>query len=322
MNIVFDSLFNKPSLFKRLVQALFFATLSSLILIRIFSRFGMHIPAQVRKAPLIIFTFKSIFFLGSLISYISMGLVVLALIYVLYQKMSSNRRSDLVISFLLLFLLATSILSYVMNTNVAASFINDVASIALISLFSFTSLSILKRRSEKAMVILLGLAYLCFFYFKISQGLFMVIERVGPPPFVSGMVGMAEAFIVLSILPLFFAYSDILSGGISVFFSKENIKILIPPSLFSLIFLAIDIVDPYAMAVIGTWSLGLTLYLPPIVYILALWLFIYTIMRCLMQGKPIGYAVGLIYFSGFAISLSLELLTLILGFSLINIGEI
>lgn len=251
-----------------------------------------------------------------------MGLVVLALIYVLYQKMSSNRRSDLIISFLLLFLLATSILSYVMNTNVAASFINDVASIALISLFSFTSLSILKRRSEKAMVILLGLAYLCFFYFKISQGLFMVIERAGPPPFVSGMVGMAEAFIVLSVIPLFFAYSDILSGGISVFFSKENIKILILPSLFSLIFLAIDIVDPYAMAVIGTWSLGLTLYLPPIIYILALWLFIYTIMRCLMQGKPIGYAVGLIYFSGFAISLSLELLTLILGFSLINIGEI
>lgn len=322
MNINLDFLFNRPYLFRRLVQVLFFATLSSLILIRILSRFGMHIPAQIRKATLIIFVFRSIFFLGSLISYISIGLVVIALIYVLYHKMSSNKRLDLAISFLLLFLMTTSILSYVMNTNIAASFINDLASIALISLFSFTGLSILKRRSEKAMMILLGLAYLCFFYFKVSQGLFMVLERTGPPPFISGMIGMAEIFIVLSVFPLFFSYSDISSGGLSALFSKDKVKIMVLPSLISLIFFAIDLIDPYALAVIGTWALGLTLYLPPFVYILALWLFTYTIIRCLLQGRPIGYAVGLIYFSGFAISLSLELLTLILGFSLINIGEV
>lgn len=322
MNINLESLFNRPYLFRRLVQLLFFATLSSLILIRILSRFGMHIPAQIRKATLIIFIFRSIFFIGSIISYISIGLVVLALIYVLYHKMSSNKRLDLAISFLLLFLMATSILSYVMNTNIATSFITDLASIALISLFSFTGLSALKKRSEKAMMILLGLAYLCFFYFKVSQGLFMIIERMGPPPFISGIIGMAEIFIVLSVFPLFFAYSDISSGGLSAIFSKDNIKTLVPPTLISLIILSIDLIDPYALAVIGTWALGFTLYLPPFVYILALWLFTYTVIRCLLQGKPVGYAVGLIYFSGFAISLSLELLTLILGFSLINIGEV
>lgn len=322
LNIDFESLFNRPYLFKRLVQALFFATLSSLVLIRIFSRFGMHIPAQLRKASLVIFVFRSIFFLGSIISYISMGLVIMALIYVLYHKMSSSRRLDLAVSFLLLFLIAMSVLSYIMNTNVLTSFINDVASVTLILLLSFTSLSILKSKSEKAMVILLGLAYLCFFYFKISQGLFMVIDVTWTPPFISGMLGMAEIFIVLSVLPLFLAYSDFSSGGMSALLSRDKIKILILPSLVSLIFFAIDLIDPYALAVIGTWALGFTLYLPPFVYILAVWLFIYTIIRCLLHGKPIGYAVGLIYFSGFAISLSLELLTLILGFFLINIGEV
>ncbi|MEK7825494.1 MAG: hypothetical protein AAB266_03625 [Nitrospirota bacterium] len=321
MNIFFNSLFNKPNFFKKIVQVLFFATLSSLVLIRIFSRFGMHIPEQVRKTPIIIFTFRSIFFLGSAISYVSMGLVILALIYVLYQKMSSSRKLDLVISFFLLFLLIAAIFSYVMNTNLATSFINDIATVTLILLLSITSLSILKKRSEKVMTAFLALAYLCFFYFKISQGLFIVFGMTSPPPFISVMVGMAEAFAVLSIIPLFLAYSDISSGGLQAILSKERIKVIIIPSFISLVFLIIDLIDPYVLAVIGTWALGFTLYLPPFVYILAAWLFTYSVIRCLIQGRHIGYALGLIYFSGFAISLSLELLTLILGFSLISLGE-
>ncbi|MEK7871609.1 MAG: hypothetical protein AAB244_04440, partial [Nitrospirota bacterium] len=316
MNIFFNSLFNKPNFFKKIVQVLFFATLSSLVLIRIFSRFGMHIPEQVRKTPIIIFTFRSIFFLGSAISYVSMGLVILALIYVLYQKMSSSRKLDLVISFFLLFLLVAAIFSYVMNTNLVASFINDIATVTLILLLSITSLSILKKRSEKVMTAFLALAYLCFFYFKISQGLFIVFGMTSPPPFISVMVGMAEAFAVLSIIPLFLAYSDISSGGLQAILSKERIKVIIIPSFISLVFLIIDLIDPYVLAVIGTWALGFTLYLPPFVYILAAWLFTYSVIRCIIQGRYIGYALGLIYFSGFAISLSLELLTLILGFSL------
>ena len=322
MNSILESIFKKPYLFKRVVQALFFATFSSLILIRILARFGMHIPAEVRKAPFVIFFFRSIFFLGSAISYVSMGLVLIALTYVLYHKMSSNRRSDLVISFLLLFLIVIAILSYIIETNIAASFINDIASLALILILSFTSLNILKKGSEKAMMILLGLAYLCFFYFKISQGLYMVTGRMSPPPLISWMIGMAEGFVVLSIFSLFLAYSEILSNGLGAIFSKDNIKILILPSVVSIIFLVIDLIDPYALAVIFTWALGLTLYLPPVIYIIALWLFTYTIMHSLFHGKSIAYAAGLIYFSGFAVSLSLELLTLILGFSLINIGEI
>ncbi|HLF86991.1 MAG TPA: hypothetical protein VI584_07905 [Nitrospiria bacterium] len=282
----------------------------------------MHIPEQVRKAPIIIFTFRSIFFLGSAISYVSMGLVILALIYVLYQKMSSSRKPDLVISFFLLFLLVAAIFSYVMNTNLAASFINDIAAVTLILLLSITSLSILKKRSEKVMTAFLALAYLCFFYFKISQGLFIVFGMTSPPPFISVMVGMAEAFAVLSIIPLFLAYSDISSGGLQAILSKERIKVIIIPSFIALVFLVIDLIDPYVLAVIGTWALGFTLYLPPFVYILAAWLFTYSVIRCIIQGRHIGYALGLIYFSGFAISLSLELLTLILGFSLISLGEI
>lgn len=321
MNIFFDSIFNKPNFFKKIVQVLFFATLSSLILIRIFSRFGMHIPEQVRKAPIIIFTFRSIFFLGSAISYVSMGLLILALIYVLYQKMSSSRKLDLVVSFFLLFLLVAAIFSYVMNINLATSFINDIATVTLILLLSITSLSILKKRSEKVMTAFLALAYLCFFYFKISQGLFIVSGITSPPPFISVMVGLAEAFVVLSIIPLFIAYSDVSSGGLQAILSKERIKVIIIPSFIALVFLVIDLIDPYVLAVIGTWALGFTLYLPPFVYILAAWLFTYTVIRCIIQGRPIGYALGLIYFSGFAISLSLELLTLILGFSLISLGE-
>jgi hypothetical protein len=307
---------------KRLVQALFFATLSNLIFIRIVSRFGMHFSTQIRKAPLIIFSFRLILFLGSIISYISMGLLIIALLSISYQKMRSNKRLDIVISFLLLSLITTSILSYIMSSNVVVSLINDLVSVTLISLFSSTSLFILKKRSEKAMAILVGLAYICFFYFKVSQGLFVVIERIGPPPFVLEMIGMGELFIVLSIIPLFFAYSDISSQGISTLFSKGNISILILPSLLSLIFFIAGLINPYALAIVGTWSLGLTLYLPAPVYILALWLFTYTITRSLVEGKSVGYAIGLIYFSGFSLSLFLELLTLIFALSMINTGEI
>lgn len=282
----------------------------------------MHLSTQIRKAPLIIFSFRLIVFLGSIISYISMGLVIIALLSVIYQKMRSDKRLDIVISFLLLFLIATSILSYIMSSNVVISLINDLVSVTLISLLSSTSLFILKKRSEKAMAILLGLAYICFFYFKVSQGLFVVIERIDPPPFVLEMIGMAELFIVLSIIPLFFAYSDISSRGISTLFSKENIRILILPSLLSLIFFIAGLINPYDLAIIGTWSLGLTLYLPAPVYILAFWLFTYTVTRSLAQKKSVGYAIGLIYFSGFSLSLFLELLTLILGLSMINAGEI
>ena len=126
---------------------------------------------------------------------------------------------------------------------------------------------------------------------QLSQFLPGIISLIFPDVSGLGIVlyNTGELLVVLSVFTLWFAYGW-----------KTRWKSWLAAMIPTLVFVLARIADPATTGIIAIWSMGLSLYLPWLVYALALLLASVTAIHALKTGSSAGWAVLLLAAGGYA----------------------
>lgn len=291
-----------------LIKATLAASFLELALLRVLSRLAMHIPRSGEGNDLTNAFFSLLSSAGVISYYLSYFLGFISLLFITWLGFNHPPKRLPAASGLILFLLIFTPLVEWNPTETFFPLVFDLAAIGSVSLISIPFLASGKGSGERGAVALILLAYLSFYYFKISQNLFQLLGVPSTPPLVTEALNIGEFIVVISGLAFF------LSNPRRGFGNK---KALILSSALTMLFLLALSLDPYAMSILATWSLGLRLYLPFPLYALALFLFSYTVLDHLWRGKNIGYGLAFIGIAGLTLSLPHQALKALLGLTLL-----
>ena len=141
-----------------------------------------------------------------------------------------------------------------------------------------------------AMALLMGILY------QFWPTLYTTMGWSGPPLLTGVLFNLGEVLVVLSVVLLWWVYGRTTSGRIWLW-------AIIPPLLFTMSFQR----DPAMTGILTIWSTGLTLFLPWLVYALALWLAGVTILATWRTLPAMAYALLLLISAGYAPQLSSQL---------------
>lgn len=111
-----------------------------------------------------------------------------------------------------------------------------------------------------------------------------------------------EALVVLSVAVLWWAYGRTTSW-----------RIYLLATIPTLLFIASFQRDPAMTGILAIWSMGLTLFLPWLIYAIALWLVGITVLETWRYKWPVACATLLLVSAGYAPQLSSQLFTALIA---------
>lgn len=147
------------------------------------------------------------------------------------------------------------------------------------------------------------------FYHSI-QAFYSVLQLPGPPPHATILFNIGELFAVLSPIGLWWVY-----GRKAL--DRRTITIYLVALLPGILYLAGHRMNASMTGILAVWSAGLTLYLPPLLYAISLWLGIATILLSFRQGNPGWIALLLLAAAGYAPQLSTQNFLALIALSLL-----
>lgn len=141
-----------------------------------------------------------------------------------------------------------------------------------------------------AMALLLGKLY------QIMPALYAAMGWPGPAPLTEFFFNLGELWVVLSSVGLWYAYGR---GAAR----PTWLVAALPAVAFSAAYLA----NPSMTGILAIWSIGLSLYLPWLLYALSLWLAGVTVVVSMRQKSLAGWAILLLAAGGYAPQLSTQI---------------
>lgn len=151
--------------------------------------------------------------------------------------------------------------------------------------------------SRRIAVLLPALAFLIGVLYQIGPAWYQALRWPGPPSFSGDLFNLGELLVVLSPIGLWWAYR---------LASRGNLLAYTVAALPALAFSAMYVVNPALISILSIWSVGLTLYLPWLLYAMSLWLAGATVIVLLRQRDPAGPAILLLATAGYTPQLSTQ----------------
>jgi len=296
---------------RQLTIVLVLAVLGETTLLRVVTRIGVHLPKDAAVSGL----FEAASFFGSLaFNFASLLAIALAVLMLssLTQRMD-NWVSRVIVGFLSLAMLSGLALTLTTGAPVADALFG-VAAVTLVGVIGL----VLARESglsaaARGALALMVLAYFCYQYYALSHLFYRILDYSSLPPLSIEILQLGEVLVVAAAVAAFWAWGlphrrSLGSGGI----------VLVAGILGALALAALSPVS--TTAILALWTTGLSLFLPFPIYLLALALYLLTLVGCWRSGAASATAAGLllVLLAGYMAEATYQHLLLILAVVLLS----
>ena len=270
---------------QQLTAVLLAAVLAETLLLRGVTRIGVHVP----KGEGVAGAFQAASFLGSL-AFNFASLLVIVLVVVILG--SIVRRMEEGLSRLALGGLSGAMLiglGLSLTTDApAADALFGVAVAVLVGFITIVTVS--ERRVGPAAtlaLILVAAAYLSYQYYVLSYLFYQILDYGAVPPMSTTVLRLGEALAVVAAAAAFWAWGLPRWRWVGKAGLSAVAAVLLALTLAGL--------SPAStMAILALWTTGLSLFLPFPVYLLALALYLLTLVACWRSGDAFWIAAGLL----------------------------
>ncbi|MGQ0810482.1 MAG: hypothetical protein ACT4OO_04575 [Nitrospiraceae bacterium] len=324
-------------LFEYTVKLVLLAGFFELVLYRLISRLGMHMSKVAEKHESVRILFKGLSSIGFALLNVVAIFVFLALVVLVFQKISMKELSGLsrfsVPCVLLLLLLTIGFL--IVPPAMLGSIIYNVVAFAAVAMLLVEYLVDHPATSQRAFAVCYVLGVSGWLYYQTLSTAYGLIGVLIPPPFVHEINRAGEAFMVLASVLGFWAYGRV---SINTRNRRQRQRAIwfwsVAGTVFTaLIFLdyVLNLYDPALAHTIRkagegiSWifqmGMGYTFYLPFAFYVAGLLCWAYTVIKLVTMGRMAGYGLGLMFIAGYALQLSHLTLMVILGLMLLNLDK-
>ncbi|MDP2950486.1 MAG: hypothetical protein Q8P22_13245 [Chloroflexota bacterium] len=293
------------TLLRPILAALVAAGLTELLLLRMLSRVGVHIP----KEGLVLEGYSLLTSLGSFAFNVATVLAPLSLVALTYLLTRSARVGPAALGIAtlsgLLALLFWSLVLPLVGTGPEANIAFGMTSAGLLVLLAapyWTNGEVALAR--RIAVGLMVAAFLCSAYYTLSNTAYHLLGWTGSPPYGLPILGLGEALVVATGFAVFWAWG-------SWRWLKEwraHKMLLALPSIVAILLLGSYLANGSTSAILALWTTGLTLYLPLPLYLASFWLYLVTVSGCLGGGQRTyeGWALLLLLVAGYNLELTYQ----------------
>ena len=271
--------------FRQLIVILLIAVLAETLLLRLVTRVGVHLPKDGAVSD----AFQAASFLGSLAfnfaSLLAIALVVLVLGSMMLRAGSPLGRS------------AVALLSVAMLSGLALSLATDepaADAVFGVAAALLTGIVFLSAAGEKrvtpaagvAVALMVG-AYFSYQYYVLSYLFYRILDYAAVPPASMAVLRLGEVLALIAAAAVFWAWGLprwrwVGSAGLAG----------VAAVLFALTLASMSPVS--TMAILALWTTGLSLFLPFPIYLLAMGLYMLTLVACWRSGDGFWMAAGLL----------------------------
>ena len=296
---------------RQLTTVLLAAVLAETLLLRLVTRVGVHVP----KGEGVASAFQAASFLGSLAfnfaSLLAIGLVVLVLASMVRRMDSSLGRVALV--GLSLAMLSGLALSLIIDAPAA----DALFGVAVALLVGLVGLGWVERQgstiSARLALALMVAAYLSYQYYVLSHLFYRILDYGAVPPLTIEVLRLGEVLAVAAAAAAFWAWGLprwrwVGTAGLAA----------VAAALLALTLAGLS--PASTMAILALWTTGLSLFLPFPVYLVALGLYLLTLVACWRSGNGFWTAAGLllVLFAGYMPESTYHHLLLLVGVALLS----
>lgn len=289
-----------------IVKGLLVAGIVEFSLIRTFSRMGILLPPREPVMSI----FNMMMFVGSVAFNFASLLVILVLLWASYFLLSHRSKADRTAGSLLVIVVTLSMLFLVVTPNLLVSILYNILSLFLVTILG---VSLIRERGsiERWLGVAITLSFVTTYLFKILPlldqllGLSLNIAGVG-------ILNLGEALAVVA-TPLIFLLTYRYRRGSGKTLLRGNSKAIIVSTIMAGLFGSFYLASPWITSILAVWTLGFTMYLPFPFYIIAIWLFLYSLFSLPGDKKALAYGMLLILLAGHLIQLTYLNLLAILG---------
>lgn len=289
-----------------IVKGLLVAGIVEFSLIRTFSRMGILLPPREPVMSI----FNMMMFVGSVAFNFASLLVILVLLWASYFLLSHRSKADRIAGSALVIVITLSMLFLVVTPNVLVSILYNILSMFLVTILG---ISLIREGGsiERWLGVAITLSFVTTYLFKILPlldqllGLSLNIAGVG-------ILNLGEALAVVA-TPLIFLLTYRYRRGSGKTLLRANSKAIIVSTIMASLFGSFYLASPWITSILAVWTLGFTMYLPFPFYIIAIWLFLYSLFSLPGDKKALAYGMLLILLAGHLIQLTYLNLLAILG---------
>ena len=274
-----------PALFTWLTLA----ALGDWLITRTIARAAIFIP----KSALLLKIFSTITFSGQLATSLTSVLSILALSWIAWQHLFKQRNLALVIS-----------CAGILGVNFTGIFLPS-AGWGTVSFHLLMSTGVVALtwqvwksaddREVKLAIYSVAVTLLIGNLYQSLNSIYRLIELSGPPILGQIVFNAGEFLVLVCVAALWWAFGR---GA-----PKRAWFLAMLPAL---VFVVPRLTAPAMTGIMAIWSMGLTLYLPWLLYVGAIWLISLTIINSFQRGNTAGFAVLLLTAGGIAPQMSIQ----------------
>ncbi len=270
---------------QQLTAVLLAAVLAETLLLRGVTRIGVHIP----KGEGVTDVFQAASFLGSL-AFNFASLLVIVLVVVVIGAMLRRLEGELS-RLALVGLSAAMLIGLGLSLTTDAPAADALFGVAVALLVGFiTIVTITERRigpPATLALILIAAAYLSYQYYVLGYLFYRILDYTTVPPMSTTVLRLGEALAVVAAAAAFWAW------GLPRWRWVGNAGLAAVVTVLLALIIA-GLSPASTMSILALWTTGLSLVLPFPIYLVALALYLLTLVACWRSGNAFWTAAGLL----------------------------
>ncbi len=294
------------TLLRQVVLGLVVAALLEITLLRLTTRIGVHVPRSELAGD----GLQAASFFGSLAfnsaSILAIGLTVLLLLLRTTQIRDSVARVSLAV------ISGALMVSLVMSLVIGRAVWDGVFGLAATLLVLMLGATLVTRKDvsagPRAAVALIVGAYLCYQYYSLSHIAYRIVDYAALPPLGIDVLRWGEVLVVIAGAVVFWAW------GLPRWRLAGRTGIAAVVVLVVVVGLS-TITPSSTTSILALWTTGMSFFLPSPVYLLALALYLVTVVACFRDkdGFWLGTGLLLLLVAGYMPEATYHHLLVILG---------
>ncbi len=273
------------TLLRQVVQGLIVAALVEIALLRLATRIGVHIPrSELASDGLQVASFVGSFAFNSA-SILAIGLTVLLLTLMTTQVRDTVARVGLAV------ISAALMVSLSMSLVTGTAVWDGVFGIAATLLVLMLGVTLMARKDvsagPRAAIALVVGAYVCYQYYSLSHIAYRLLDYTALPPLGIDVLRWGEVLVVLAGVGVFWAW------GLPRWRRAGRLGIAAVAGIVVVVGLS-SLTPSSTTSILALWTTGMSFFLPSPVYLLALALYLVTIVACFRDEDAFGLGAGLL----------------------------
>lgn len=289
-------------LLRGLLPLLALAVTAEVLLFRIVSRVGIHIP----KDGAVLAVYGRLTQIGSFSFNLATVLAGVCVVVAAVALMASGRsfvRHTLLPGWLLV-LVAEAALFAALPPSESRRLVFGVTAAATMALVA------LSARRHPEVVGVSAAAFLLAAYYTLANLGAAVFQATQAAPFSADSVRLGEALVPVAALAVFIAWGPPLTAQAM----RRHPRRYLLPTLAVVLVAAAFFAPGSTSSILSLWTTGLSLYLPFPLYVLALWLYALTFAHCLATGRTrVAAALVLLFAAGLSLETTYQWLLALLA---------